>query len=99
MNVPTTQRAALHVSVSQIRTFQICPRRYQFRYVLGATPEHVSSNLVLGSAVHSALAGYYLALVNGDPIVGDELVQTFVDEWDGEVATLPNLHLPDVVAL
>ena len=57
----------------------------------------MSSNLVLGSAVHAALAGYYLALINGDVIVADELVQIFVDDWDGEVATLPNLLLPDGV--
>ena len=97
MNVPTVPRAALHVSVSQIKTFILCPRLYEFRYVLGAEREHVSSNLVLGSAVHAVLAGYYMAVLNGDELVADELVQIFVDDWDGEVATLPNLLLPDGV--
>lgn len=95
MNVPTAQRAALHVSVSQVKTFMRCPRLYQYRYVLGAEREHVSSNLVFGSAVHAALAAYYVALLNGGDIVTEELVQLFVDEWDGEVASLPNLLLPD----
>ena len=36
-------------------------------------------------------------MINRDAIVADELVQIFVDEWDCEVATLPNLLLPDGV--
>jgi CRISPR/Cas system-associated exonuclease Cas4 (RecB family) len=53
------ERAALHVSVSQIKSYLLCPRRYELRYVLGAQPEHRASNLVLGSAVHEALATWY----------------------------------------
>lgn len=60
----TAERAALHVSASQIKTYLMCPKKYQFRYVLGVEPEHVSANLVLGSAVHAAIAQYYLALMD-----------------------------------
>ncbi len=93
--VPTAPRQALHVSVSQIQTWLRCPRKFSFRYVLGAEPEHVSSNLVLGSAVHAALAAYYVGVKNGDAPGAEELAAAFGDEWDGEVSTRPNLLLPD----
>ena len=68
-------RAALHVSVSQIKGFQSCPRRYQLRHVLGAKPEHRSANLVLGTAVHTALAGFYQALKGGVVPADEELFE------------------------
>lgn len=68
-----------HVSVSQIRAFQMCPKRYQFRYVLGAEPEHRSANLVLGSAVHAALAGYYGAIKAGKVPVDATAVEHYND--------------------
>ena len=56
-------REGLHVSVSQIKTYLRCPRQYQMRYVLGAEPEFVPRNLVLGSAVHEGLAAYYRSVM------------------------------------
>jgi uncharacterized protein YdbL (DUF1318 family) len=53
------ERAALHVSVSQIKCYAMCAKKYEWRYVVGAEPEHKSPNLVLGSAVHEALATWY----------------------------------------
>ena len=67
-------RAALHVSVSQIKGFQSCPRRYALRQVLGAKPEHRSANLVLGTAVHTGLAGFYQALKDGVVPEAEEVV-------------------------
>jgi CRISPR/Cas system-associated exonuclease Cas4 (RecB family) len=56
-------REDLHVSVSQVKTYLRCPRQYQMRYVLGAEPEFVPRNLVLGSAVHEGLAAYYRSVM------------------------------------
>jgi len=56
-------REGLHVSVSQVKTYVRCPRQYQMRYVLGAEPEFVPRNLVLGSAVHEGLAAYYRSVM------------------------------------
>jgi putative RecB family exonuclease len=56
-------REGLHVSVSQVKCFLRCPRQYQFRYVLGAEPEFIPANLVLGSAVHEGLAAYYRSVM------------------------------------
>ena len=69
-------RSALHVSVSQIRALQACGRRYQLRYVLGAKPEHRSANLVLGTAVHTGLAGFYQALKDGVVSPDEEVIET-----------------------
>ena len=56
-------REGLHVSVSQVKTYVRCPRQYQMRYVVGAEPEFVPRNLVLGSAVHEGLAAYYRSVM------------------------------------
>ncbi|MGB8297475.1 MAG: PD-(D/E)XK nuclease family protein [Polyangia bacterium] len=56
-------REGLHVSVSQVKTYLRCPRQYQMRYVVGAEPEFVPRNLVLGSAVHEGLAAYYRSVM------------------------------------
>ena len=47
---------ALHVSVSQVKTWLRCPRQYELRYVRGAEPEVVPTALAFGSAFHGALA-------------------------------------------
>jgi putative RecB family exonuclease len=48
-----------HTSASQLTTYASCPRRYAMRYVEHRAPEQRPSGLVLGSAVHSALAWYF----------------------------------------
>jgi putative RecB family exonuclease len=59
----TQMRDGLHVSVSQVKCYLRCPRQYQFRYVLGAEPEFMPANLVLGSAVHEGLAAFYRSVM------------------------------------
>jgi len=78
----TAERAALHVSVSQVRTFLGCAKRYEYRYVLGAKPEHRSPNLVLGSAVHEALAAYYLALKAEQQPEGADVLAAYSKAFD-----------------
>jgi putative RecB family exonuclease len=56
-------REGLHVSVSQVKCYLRCPRQYQLRYVVGAEPEFMPANLVLGSAVHEGLAAYYRSVM------------------------------------
>ena len=89
------ERAALHVSVSQIRAFLACPKRYEYRYVLGAEPEHRASNLVLGSAVHSALAGYYLALRDGATPDPAQVLAHYDHAFDAEAKGEPAVLLDE----
>ena len=88
-------RTDLHVSVSQIKCFQMCPKKYFWRYVLGAEAEHRSANLVLGSAVHEALASYYSAIRNGKVPVAEGVLAAFSDAFDDEVAKEPAILLDD----
>ena len=45
-----------YISVSQINTYLLCPRKYRYRYIDRLVPEHRSIALALGTAVHSAIA-------------------------------------------
>ncbi|NLC70483.1 MAG: PD-(D/E)XK nuclease family protein [Desulfuromonadaceae bacterium] len=61
-----------------MQTYLGCSLRYLFHYVQGLPPEHISSSLILGSAVHQALARYYLALKDlGKPPEREVLLQSF----------------------
>lgn len=69
----------LHFSVSQMKAWLMCPRKYEYRYVTGAAPEFVPMPLAFGSAFHSALAHHYGWLMRGEPAPAAEVRQRFVD--------------------
>lgn len=52
-------REGLHVSVSQIKTYLLCPRKFELGYVRGEAPAFVPVPLAFGSAFHAALAAFY----------------------------------------
>ena len=86
-------RSDLHVSVSQLKAYVMCPRKYELRYVRGAEAEHRSANLVLGSAVHEALAAYYAKYERGmKPTAGDVLA-AFCAAFDEEAVKEPPVLL------
>ena len=95
--IPFPKRAELHVSVSQVKSWLICSRRYLYRYIRGVEPEHRSPNLVLGSAVHEALAAFYVGVKAGQVPGVDELVAHFTDAWARGLQGDPPLLLPDGV--
>jgi len=68
------EKIDLHVSVSALRTLDGCPRQWLYRYVVGCPAEDVSARLVLGSAVHRALALFYTALQSGEEPPLDHLI-------------------------
>jgi CRISPR/Cas system-associated exonuclease Cas4 (RecB family) len=71
-----------YVSVSQIKTWLLCPRRYELRYIRGIAPAFVPVNLAFGSAFHEALAGYYNEIkVTGVPLRRDLVLDTFRAAW------------------
>jgi CRISPR/Cas system-associated exonuclease Cas4 (RecB family) len=79
-------RDGLHVSTSALRTFLACPYRFFLRYVAGEEPDFRPSSMVLGRAVHEALARYHLALMTGVDFGRDELVEAFDESLDREMA-------------
>ena len=67
-------RSGLHFSASALKTYLMCPWQFRMRYVVGATPEFRPSALILGSAVHEALAAYHRSLKSGSPLTEAEVL-------------------------
>lgn len=79
-------RQGLHVSVSQVKSWLMCGRKYQFQYVLGAEPEHRPVALAFGTAVHRALEAFYEHLqAHPAPPPVEAVATAFVDRWVVEV--------------
>ena len=68
-----------YVSFSAITTYQGCPLRYFFRYIEGLPEKTVSSSLVFGSAVHSAVEHHFNELMAGNEPPG---LEALVGEYD-----------------
>src|SRR5689334_1207849 len=80
---PPTARTFDHISYSAISTFQSCPLRFYFRYVLGLPERTISSSLVLGSALHSAVQHHFERLMVGHSTTDlDILLDVFQDAWE-----------------
>jgi DNA helicase II / ATP-dependent DNA helicase PcrA len=71
------------LSYSQIDTFDLCPQKYKYRYLLRipAPPHH---SLSFGRTVHQTLYEFHLAKLNGHPVSKAELeagfTRNFIDE-------------------
>jgi putative RecB family exonuclease len=55
-----------YLSWSAISTFRQCPLKYRFRYIDGLPEESVSSALVFGTGIHSAVEQHFQAALSGD---------------------------------
>ncbi len=79
-------RRSMHVSYSQIKGYQICPAKFHFGYILGVEPSHRPVNMVLGGAVHHALALHYSYIMGKEEKPEeDALITWFRDRWDKEM--------------
>jgi putative RecB family exonuclease len=71
-----------YLSYSAISTYQACPLRFFFRYMMGLPEETVSASLVFGSAVHAAVQFHFENLLAGNTASGlDALLGVFHDAW------------------
>lgn len=65
----------LYVSASALRLLGDCPRGFAYRYIAGFPTEDVSPALILGRAMHLALARWFERLRDGEPeATCDELI-------------------------
>ena len=79
-----------YVSWSAISTFRTCPLKYKFWYIDGLPEESVSSALVFGTGIHSAIESHFQAQLSGDPKPDlDALLFAYRSAW------LP--HDPDAI--
>jgi putative RecB family exonuclease len=56
-----------YVSWSALSTFRTCPLKYKFRYIDSLPEESVSSALVFGTGIHTAVEQHFQAILSGDP--------------------------------
>ena len=79
-------RQRLHVSVSQINTYLMCPEKYRHTYVVGTPPSHRPAALSFGSAIHHALAVFYGFLkAHGKKPSSGRVQAAFSDRWEVEL--------------
>lgn len=69
----------LHVSNSQVSSYQSCPLKYYFHYVEKRKSESLGIALFFGSAIHSALDFYYSSHKNGKRESLENLKEAFAD--------------------
>lgn len=68
-----------YLSASSIQTFLNCPRLFAFVYEEEAQPAHISSSLLLGSAIHMAASKIYSAIRLRKRIKKAEVAAVFCD--------------------
>lgn len=83
----------LHFSVTQLKTWLMCPRKFEYRYVAGFEPEFVPMALAFGAAFHSALAYHYQWLLRSEPAPVEEVKCRFVDAT--RLAKAAGVHLQE----
>lgn len=81
MNAPIKPEG-LHTSVSQVKTWVQCPRKYEYRYIQGAEPEFVPMALVFGTSFHAAMAHHFGWLQRGQQASTEEVKQRFIDSMN-----------------
>jgi len=64
---PESITGKCHISWSQVSAYQLCPKAFEFKYVLRAEPAFVPSSLVFGTAFHDAVARVSQADLEGAP--------------------------------
>ena len=77
-------REGLHLSASALKTFLSCPFKFRLRYVDGAKPEFQPSALILGKAVHAALAEHHLCLMKETRLAPDTVLTCFDENLSRE---------------
>lgn len=70
-----------HWSYSAINQYLRCPLQYYFQRILKLPQPTVSSGLVLGSAIHNALAVFHQYLMEKKEPVEQQIRQEFFETW------------------
>lgn len=84
-------------SHSRLSTYERCPRRYQYRYLLGIPPEGESIESYLGKRVHEVLERLYRATARGFVPTLAQVRMRFRQLWnDGFGAARPRIARPEL---
>ncbi len=74
-------RSQPHLSASAINEYCDCGLRYKLSRVDLLPPESTPAEMVLGSAIHRALADFYQELKSGRKLTTNELTTAFEKHW------------------
>ena len=81
-----TLRESLHVSYSQIRSYTICPAKFNHSYILGTAPSHRPVAMVLGGTIHKALAAFYSHVQkSGEAMPLESVCDVYRAAWEAEM--------------
>ncbi len=86
-------RAWPHTSVSALKTFLQCPRKYRLKYIDHQRPAFKSVALAFGTAWHLAIGAYLQASKPGERLPAGEVLSVFTHAFQSE------LHVDDVPVL
>jgi DNA helicase-2/ATP-dependent DNA helicase PcrA len=80
---PRPASGPLHLSYTQIDDYLTCPHKYRLRHVLRVpcAPDHA---LVVGTALHQAVAAVNLGRMRGRPLDGDGALGVLDAHWQSE---------------
>ena len=78
-----------HWSYSQLNQFLRCPLQFFFERVVKLPKPFLPSNLVLGSAVHEALATFHRNIQVGEPPTKEKLKEEFLAGWSRRQGEVP----------
>ncbi len=72
-----------YISFSALRTYQACPLKYFFKYVVGLPEESASATLVFGSGIHRAIEHHFREIQSGHPPPGlAMLLEEYEQCWE-----------------
>lgn len=80
INHQPTTNTYTQVSYSQLDTYEMCPLRYKYQYVL-KIPSASNSAASFGTSIHSALQAFYMRYRENPSLSLDDLYQMFADSW------------------
>lgn len=73
-----------HWSYSSLSQFLRCPLQYYFQRILGLPRRTTTDALVLGSAIHTALAEHHRGLQAADPVPAHQVREAFLTAWNDQ---------------
>jgi len=78
-----TPDGPLSLSHSQVDDYLACPLKYRLRHLVRVpTPAHHA--LVVGNALHQAVAAWHLGLLRSRPLGEDGILDAFASHWSSE---------------
>ena len=76
--------ATAHFSPSRLRSYEECPAKYRFNYVLGI-PQMDRTYFELGTVVHGVIEKITKRMVDGDDVGEEEALELLEDAWRSSV--------------